>query len=87
MALVSWETLSRSKEIGGWGIKNLNKFTKGPWKLINGVGMWQEILYSKYIAPISIENWIRSPQKSHKGGSNFSKALSQAAHLITKHLC
>ncbi|KAJ4815734.1 RNA-directed DNA polymerase (reverse transcriptase)-related family protein [Rhynchospora pubera] len=55
LALVSWDTIARPKEMGGWGILNLelmNKALLGKWKwnidYKGCTGLWKEILQIKY---------------------------------------
>lgn len=78
---------------GYWrlGMKHPNTLAKalvanGTRKLINRKGLWQEILLQKYIAPASLEEWLRKPWKKHQRGSNFWKDLSQSTYNLTYHL-
>ena len=71
---VRWEKIAKPKSLGGWGLKNILNFVgvlaaKGGWRLIHSKNLWTRVMTEKYIAPASVVDWIRSPQKGHKGGS------------------
>lgn len=44
------------------------------------------MIIQKYIAPDSRVEWVRHPQKSHRGGSIFWKAIIKSFHQIEDHL-
>jgi hypothetical protein len=51
--LTSWESISKPKVLGGWGIKNIKWFNialvlKTIWIGLSGNGLWGEILRAKY---------------------------------------
>jgi len=90
--LISWETASKPKDLGKWGIKHILHFlksfvAKGGWKLITKKGIWQNILFHKYISPKSIKEWVKSPNRKVRRGSNFWKALIEAFSIINSYLC
>ena len=79
------------KALGGWGLKNVHRFStalaaKCGWRLISTTSLWTKVTIQKYIAPASLINWIKLPQKSHRGGSIFWKAIIKSFHLIEIHL-
>lgn len=62
--MVKWRKLTKPKEDGGWGLKNIHLFrmalaAKSLWRLMHNEGLWREIMIAKYIAPRSIEDWIK----------------------------
>ena len=73
--LIKWRVISLPKELGGWGVKNLELFCKALaaktlWRLFQNPGsLWGRIILSKYCLGLSLTDWIRSPVKTHKNGS------------------
>jgi hypothetical protein len=63
---VRWEKIVMPKALGGWGLKNIFLFSKAlaakcSWRLINTQNLWTNVVYQKYVAPLSILEWIRNP--------------------------
>jgi hypothetical protein len=88
---VRWEKIATPKALGGWGLKNIFLFskaltTKGGWRLINTSSLWTKVIVQKYIAPISLEAWIRSQPKTTKGALVIWKAILNAFPLIENGL-
>ena len=88
---VHWEKIVIPKGLGGWGLKNIFLFAKylaakGGWRLLKTVSLWTKVIIQKYIAPDSIENWIRSPRKTHTGGSVIWKAVVLSFGVIESNL-
>jgi hypothetical protein len=84
---VRWEKIATPKAMGGWGLKNIFLFSKalaakGGWCLINTSSLWTKVIFQKYIAPVSLEAWIRSQPKTLKGASVIWKAILNAFPLI-----
>eukprot|EP00253_Pinus_taeda_P016263 PITA_16263 len=51
---VAWDKIARPKDLGGWGIKNLNDFStslaaKSDWRLITSKNLWTRVVKRKYI--------------------------------------
>jgi hypothetical protein len=87
ITLVKWKNLSRPKECGGWGLKNIFHFPttlsrKSASRLLSGKGLWCQVIIQKYIMPNSVGDWIRSPAKSFLKGSFVWKATVKAYSLI-----
>ena len=64
----SWKILANPKSLGGWGLKVHVVFAKAlaaknVWNIIHGSGLWVKIVVPKYIHPMTILDWIRSPIK------------------------
>lgn len=88
---VHWEKITTPKALGGWGLKNIFLFSKalaakGGWQLINTTSLWTKVILQKYIAPVSLEAWIRSHPKTLKGASMIWKAIINAFPLIENGL-
>ena len=63
LSWTSWKTLACPKFLGGWGLKIPSVFAKAlaaknVWKVINGKGLWVQIVVQKYIDPMSLLDWI-----------------------------
>jgi hypothetical protein len=76
--LISWKNLALPKAFGGWGLKNTFLFSKAlaeknVWRLIQGTGLWAHVVRAKYIAPNSMEDWIKSPIKQQNNASIIQK--------------
>ena len=88
---VKWEKIATPKAMEGHGLKNVHIFStalaeKFGWRLLSTTSLWTEVITKKYIALDSLIEWVRRPQKSHKGGSIFWKAILKSLHLIEDHL-
>ena len=88
---IRWEKIAKPKSLGGWGLKNIFHFAralaaKGGWHLIHSKNLWTKVMIEKYIAPDSVVDWIRSPQKGHKGGSVIWKAVNKSFVVIEENL-
>ena len=73
--------------MGGWGIKFLPRFSKAlvaksVWNLISGTGIWNRIIQYKYIAPLSITEWIRVTDSYSLQSSIFWKVITKSFDLI-----
>jgi len=87
VVLTSWKKLSLSKSIGGWGLKNPFLFskaiaTKNVSRLIQGTSLWVQVVRAKYIAPNTMEDWIRNPLKQPNNASIIWKVGIYAFHLV-----
>jgi hypothetical protein len=85
-----WDLIARPKSLGGWGLKNIFLFSKSSaakkgWRIITNNNHWSNVIYQKYISPGSLEDWIRSPTKSHSI-SIFWKALISSFPVIVEGL-
>ena len=83
----SWNILANPKYLGGWGIKVPVVFAKAlaaknVWNIIHGTGLWVKIVVQKYIHPLNILEWIRSPVKKKKNISIYWKAVLWAFDII-----
>eukprot|EP00253_Pinus_taeda_P030442 PITA_30442 len=88
---VAWDKITRPKEWGGWGIKQLVDFSqslaaKSGWRIITAENLWTRVVKRKYIDPMPLEDWIRSPNKKGKNCSVIWKATSESFKIIEKGL-
>jgi len=88
---VKWERIARPKEEGGWGLKNIFFFSKAlaakvGWRLVSSTSLWQKVVIQKYIAPESVEAWIRNPIKIKQGISVIWKAVINSFSIISSKL-
>jgi len=88
---VKWEILARPKDRGGWGLKNIFLFSKAlaakvGWRLLSSSSLWQKVVVEKYIAPDSLEAWIRKLDKNSKGISVVWKAVLKSFSIIGNNL-
>ena len=79
------------KSMGGWGLKIPVLFAKelaakNVWNIIHGSGLWVKIAIHKYIYPMNILDWIRSPVKKRNNISFCWKAILWAFDLIGNFL-
>jgi hypothetical protein len=84
---VHWERIAMPKSLGGWGLKNIFTFSKAlaekcSWRLIKTNSLWTQVVHQKYIAPLSILEWIHIPSKTSSGASIIWKALIKAFDLV-----
>lgn len=91
MSWVSWEHITQPKALGGWGLKNIFLFSKAlvakvGWRLILTTSLWMSVIYQKYIAPLSMIDWIRLDHKRCSGVSIIWKAIVRAFDLVGDNL-
>jgi hypothetical protein len=87
LVLASWKKLALPKANGGWGLKNPFLFskalaTKNVWRLIQGKGYVVQVIRAKYIAPTSVEDWVRNPIKQVHNASIIWKVVNSTFHLV-----
>lgn len=88
---IAWDKVTKPKEWGGWGIKDLNAFTaslaaKVGWKIVKLENLWTKIVKRKYIDPSPLEDWIRNPEKKDGKVSTIWKATIEAFQVIEQGL-
>lgn len=84
---VRWEKIAVPKALGGWGLKNIFLFAKAlgakvSWRLIHTQSLWTRVVYHKYIAPLTLLEWIRLGNKSRANCSVVWKAVVQHFSLV-----
>lgn len=89
--LASWETLSRLKSSGGWGIKHLSLFnislcSKNLWRVLSDDGLWGRIIRRKYLKNILILTWLRSGDLQQGSGLLIWGSLLGTLHFIKPNL-
>lgn len=88
---VAWEHIALPKECGGWGIKNLECFsralaTKLGWQILTSTSLWTEVILWKYINPQSILNWIRCQNWNRKDMSTTWRSFLNSIRYIHSRL-
>lgn len=88
---VKWDHIAVPRALGGWGLKNVHRFStalaaKCGWRLLSSESLWTEVIMKKYIASDSLVDWVRCPQKTFSGGSIFWKAILKSFPLIEGYL-
>jgi len=73
---VKWTKISKPKDKGGLGIKNLRRMNisllcKWWWKVENGEGIWQDIIRKKYLKNGS----LHILRKNHKNSAVWNDLL------------
>lgn len=79
------------KKWGGWGLKNTFSFSKAlvvkvGWRLLSIDSLLIEVIYRKYISPISIEERMRILKKSMKNVSFLWNVVLSFSSVIEKRL-
>ena len=79
--------MASPKSLGGWGLKVHVVFAKSlavknVWNIIHGMGLWVNTIVHKYIHPLSILEWIRSPAKKKRCISICWKVVLWAFDII-----
>lgn len=88
---VAWEKISLPKDWGGWGKKDLPSFAnsmaeKLGWRLLIMDNLWTLVIKRKYIDPISMDGWLRTPAKKFKTSSVVLKATLNSFDLIVEDI-
>ena len=60
--------------------------TKSVWNVIQGSGLWVQIVVLKYVYPLSLLEWIRSSVKHKRSMSICWKVVLRSFHIIGKNL-
>ena len=91
MVWVRWEKIPVPKALGGWGLKNIFLFAKAlgakvSWRLIHTQSLWTRVVYHKYIAPLTLIEWIQLADKSQSNCSVVWKAVVKHFNLVGSSL-
>jgi ribonuclease HI len=85
--LCSWQTLSKPRKAGGWGLKNLSTFNStllasSFWRAVTHNSIWHRIINDKYLGSLPFLNWLRKPSFQLKRASPFWKGLVASSPVI-----
>jgi hypothetical protein len=85
--LCSWETLSKPRRAGGWGLKNLHTFNTALlassfWRAVTQGSIWHRIIVDKYLGSLPLCNWIRRTTFQTKRASPIWKGLVASTPVI-----
>jgi len=83
--LARWDLLSKPKCDGGWGLKNLDRFSralrmKSLWRGLNADTLWSWVLIDKYLKGSSVHEWFRSAVTLKHNVSTIWRGFMEIAH-------
>lgn len=86
ISLVKWQAITRPKEEGGLGLKNVHLFrislaAKNLQRILTKDSLWR-IIEEKYIKSRTLIDWIRSSRKNTKNVSNHWKAFTSTFPVV-----
>jgi hypothetical protein len=89
--LAIWDSITRPKDLGGWGIQNLNGFEKAldAKSLCGGLfGLypWSKVLIKKYLKGVEVVFWLRTDNNKFPVASKFWKNFMGSLHLVNRWL-
>jgi len=90
-AWIKWDQITRPRKWDGWGMKNLILFSKAlvaklGWKLLKTDNLWKDVVFKKYIYPLSILDWFRNLIRTRKNNSTFWRAFLNSISVIKQGL-
>jgi hypothetical protein len=85
--LCNWESISKPKKMGGWGLKNLSFFNRALlantlWRILMKPGIWSKVIKAKYFPQLPVLLWIRSSTMRPTAGSQTWKHLLSTLPII-----
>jgi hypothetical protein len=85
--LCNWETISKPKKMGGWGLRNLPFFNRALlantlWRIIMKTGIWSKVIKAKYFSQLSVLFWLRLASERPTVGSQTWKHLLTTLPII-----
>lgn len=88
---VTWEKIARPKDKGRWGIKDLSCFShslaaKSGWSLLTKDKLWTLVIKKKYLDPLELVVWLRTPGKSYSNSLVIWKAMIESFDIVVDGL-
>jgi ribonuclease HI len=85
--LCKWESISKPKSMGGWGLRHLPFFYRALsantfWRILMKPGLWSLVIKAKYFPSLPVHIWIRSASDRPNRGSIIWKHLSLTLPII-----
>jgi hypothetical protein len=85
--LCGWETLSKPKALGGWGLRNLHLSylalsANTLWRILMVPGIWNKLIKDKYLSHLPVHSWLRSATFTPQGGSQTWKHLLKSLPIL-----
>jgi hypothetical protein len=85
--LCSWQSLSRPRKEGGWGLKNLSFFNTALlacsfWRAVTLDSIWYRVIKDKYLASCPLIHWLRKKSHKQSRASPFWRGLISASPVI-----
>jgi hypothetical protein len=89
--LCNWETVSKPKLYGGWGLRNIFIFYRALasntlWRVLTKIGIWNRVIKDKYLPYESVHTWLRSASAGSTYGSQTWKNLINSLPLVLQWL-
>jgi hypothetical protein len=90
--LVKWQSISKSKRDGGWGLKDLTIFNIALlacsfWRAVSTVSIWNTIIMDKYLGSKPLHHWLRIQPVLLTRASSFWRGLVVSSPVIQHWLC
>lgn len=90
--LTCWKDLSRTKHLGGWGVKDLRDFNKDLcaqilWRALFDKGLWGSIIQAKYLNGLDAGFWLGTGSRFRGRGSKIWRNLLSSLLIIRRSLC
>lgn len=88
---MKWERIGKPKKCGGQGIKDLNMYAialgaKLGQKIIILDILWKEVVYHKYIYPLTVMEWVRRLNRGKTGSSIIQKDIIHSISVMKRGL-
>lgn len=88
----AWDSLSKPKALGGWGIKQLGAFNialcaKSMWRCLTNNGLWGSVIKAKYLKRLPMVYWFRSRHQNLTNGSLLWRGLIKSYPIINQYIC
>lgn len=85
--LCCWQSLSKPRKKGGWGLKNLTHFNTALlassfWRAVNHNSIWNRLITAKYLGSRPLLNWLRKPMLLQNWASPFWRGLVASSKVI-----
>jgi hypothetical protein len=85
--LCSWHIIAHPRKYGGWGLRNLDSFSKAMavntlWRALMHDGLWHRVLKSKYFSSVSVACWLRMALLEGSKGSPTWRYLQKSLYIL-----
>jgi hypothetical protein len=85
--LCSWQSLTKPRKEGGWGLKNLSVFNTALlacsfWRAVTHNSIWHRVISDKYLDSLPLLLWLRKPSFELRRASPFWKGLINASPVV-----
>jgi hypothetical protein len=85
--LCRWDTLSRPKKFGGWGLQNLplfntNLLVNNLWRVLTQGDIWRKVIMDKYLYNTTVVSWYKQTSHKQHSASRIWNSLTSTIHVI-----